>query len=277
VAPYLAERRFVDPIGRVEDVLAALASLAARIGQMMERRGDGARRLALALFRTDGVVRQLDIGTARPTREAARLVALFRERIAALNDDLDPGFGFDLMRLAVTEAAPFEAEAIELGTPDPGPGTAALIERLSARLGADRVQVAMAADDHRPEAAGLFVPARTADLKGDRGIAALAAYLEAEDLPERPLRLLAAPEPVEALAEVPDGPPLRFRWRRALHEVLAAEGPERIEGVWWNGVREPARDYFRVEDRQGRRFWMFRAGLYREGERPRWFVHGLDG
>ncbi len=50
----------------------------------------------------------------------------------------------------------------------------------------------------------------------------------------RPLRLLEKPEPIEAIAEVPDGPPLRFRWRRALHEVIAAEGPERIEGAWWS-------------------------------------------
>ena len=59
------------------------------------------------------------------------------------------------------------------------------------------------------------------------------------DLAPRPLRLLQKPEPIEAVAEVPDGPPLRFRWRRALHEVIAAEGPERIEGAWWSERRTP--------------------------------------
>ena len=96
----------------------------------------------------------------------------------------------------------------------------------------------------------------------------------------RPLRLLAKPEPIEdVFALVPDGPPLRFRWRRALHEVIAAEGPERIEGAWWSEEGGPARDYFRVEDRTGLRFWLFRAGLYRDMPRdlspPRWFLHGM--
>src|SRR5262245_13530873 len=95
----------------------------------------------------------------------------------------------------------------------------------------------------------------------------------------RPLRLLARPEPIEAMAVVPDGPPLRFRWRRALHEVVAAEGPERIEGAWWSEQGGPARDYFRVEDKAGLRFWLFRAGLYRDTARglatPCWFLHGM--
>ena len=66
---------------------------------------------------------------------------------------------------------------------------------------------------------------------------------------------------------VPDGPPLRFRWRRALHEVVAAEGPERIEGAWWSEEGGPARDYFRVEDGAGRRFWLFRARSLRDTAR----------
>ena len=102
------------------------------------------------------------------------------------------------------------------------------------------------------------------------------------DLSPRPLRFLARPEPIEdVFALVPDGPPVRFRWRRALHEVIAVEGPERIEGAWWSEEGGPARDYFRVEDKAVMRFWLFRAGLYRDVARalprPRWFLHGLFG
>ncbi len=95
--------------------------------------------------------------------------------------------------------------------------------------------------------------------------------------PTRPLTLFHPPQPIEALAEVPDGPPLRFRWRRVLHEVARAEGPERIAPEWWReGGSGPARDYYRVEDRKGRRYWLFREGLYEDGSsRPRWFLHGL--
>ncbi len=94
-------------------------------------------------------------------------------------------------------------------------------------------------------------------------------------MPARPLRLLAQPEPIETVAAVPDGPPLRFRWRRVLHEVAAIEGPERIGAEWWKSDA-PTRDYFRAEDTTGRRFWLFRAGLYgRETAEPRWYMHGV--
>ena len=93
----------------------------------------------------------------------------------------------------------------------------------------------------------------------------------------RPPRLFEKPEPVEAIAAVPDGPPLRFKWRRATHEVAAYEGPERIAPEWWRGAGL-TRDYFHVEDRSGGRFWLFREGLFgSETMRPRWFVHGVCG
>ena len=103
----------------------------------------------------------------------------------------------------------------------------------------------------------------------------LGLYLRAE-APSRPLRLFERPEPIEALAEVPDGPPLRFRWRRVLHEVAAIEGPERIAAPWWRRLDAPTRDYFRAEDVSGRRYWLYREGLYgRETQRAKWFLHGV--
>ena len=99
--------------------------------------------------------------------------------------------------------------------------------------------------------------------------------LDPDDPPLRPFQMFDPPQPVETLAEVPDGSPLRFRWRRVLHEVALAEGPERIGGEWWRAPDQKTRDYYRVEDREGRRFWLFRQGLYGETDEPRWFVHGL--
>ena len=93
----------------------------------------------------------------------------------------------------------------------------------------------------------------------------------------RPIRLFRNPEPVDAVADVPEGPPITFRWRRAMHRVARAEGPERIAAEWWiDGEDAPTRDYFRIEDEAGRRFWLFREGLYgREMVSPRWFMHGV--
>jgi protein ImuB len=276
VAPYVAEQRFAEPIAREEDVLRSVVRLAARLQFALERRGDGARRIELTLFRTDGALRRLAVGCSRPLRDPAAIRALFTERLSALADTLDPGFGFDMARLSVLVAEPCPPEQIGIGGAEDAAELDRLVDRLSARLGARRVRRPVAQDSHIPELAGIEVPAQAAAAAGtDDGWDAFRRYRAEADLSPRPLRLLTRPEPIEAIASVPDGPPLRFRWRRALHEVAAAQGPERIEGAWWSEDAGPARDYFRVEDNAGHRFWIFRAGLYRDTASPAWFLHGL--
>ena len=276
VAPYVAEQCFHEPIAREQDVLAILARLAARLQFALERRGDGARRIELTLFRTDGAVRRIAAGCSRPLRDPEQIRALFVERLAALADEFDPGFGFDMARLSVVVAEPIPPEQIGIGGGEDAAQVDRLIDRLSARLGARRVRRLIVQDSHIPEIAAVAVSAQTAS--ADSGWPAFRQFRAEADLAPRPLRLLQKPEPIEAVAEVPDGPPLRFRWRRALHEVIAAEGPERIEGAWWREHGGPARDYFRVEDKTGLRFWLFRAGLYRDlaqgAAAPTWFLHG---
>jgi protein ImuB len=177
----------------------------------------------------------------------------------------------------VVVAEPAPPEQVGIGGAEDSAERDRLVDRLSARLGAHRVRRPIAQDSHIPEIAGACVSAQTA--AADAGWEAFRRYCIEADLAPRPLRLLARPEPIEAVAEVPDGPPLRFRWRRALHEVIAADGPERIEGAWWSEHSGPARDYFRVEDKSGLRFWLFRAGLYRDLAQgtaaPTWFLHGM--
>ena len=284
VAPYVAEKRFHEPIAREEDVLGTVEKLAAQLAIALERRGDGARRIELTLFRTDGALRRIAAGTARPLRNPQDMRALFAERLHALADELDPGFGFDMARLSVLVAEPAPPEQIGIGSAEDVGELVRLVDRLSARLGAQRVRRSIAQDSHIPEIASVTLPAqRTVQ---DDGWAAFHRHRSAVELAPRPLRLLNRPEPIEAVAEVPDGPPLRFKWRRALHDVVAAEGPERIEGAWWTEQTDTpagnrARDYFRVEDRSGHRFWLFRAGLYRNvtpgATPPSWFVHGMFG
>jgi len=274
VAPYVAEQRFAEPIAHEEEVLAVTERLATQLKPLLEYRGEGARQFELALFRTDGRVRHITVATSRPLRDAQDIRALFVERLTALADPLDPGFGFDVARLAVLRAEPRPPEQIDL-PPHANPGDLdGLVDRLSARFGARRVSRLLAHDQHLPELAATASPAQSTE---DDALnwAAFRQFRFAVDLSPRPLRLLAKPEPIEAIAAVPDGPPVRFRWRRALHEVVAAEGPERIEGAWWTDEQGPTRDYFRVEDSTGCRFWLFRAGLYRARTAPSWFLHGL--
>ena len=267
----IVERRFAEPVGRMEDFEGALDLLMGKAARLLEQRGEGGRVFEASFFRTDGIVRRVSIETGRPVRDPKIVMRLYREKLEALADPLDPGFGFDLIRLAVLTAEPLGVAQTSLdGRQATDDEIAGLIERLAARFGRDRVLRFTACDTHDPDREAGLTPAVEAAAKR-------AAWRkpEPDDPPARPLHLFEPPQPIETLAEVPDGPPLRFRWRRVMHEIARAEGPERIATEWWR--RDAAtRDYYRLEDASGHRFWVFRDGLYgRETERPRWFLHGL--
>lgn len=269
----LLERRFAEPIGRTDDALAAIGGLAEQAARRMEEMHRGGRRFEARLFRTDGLVRSLRIETGLPVREVALIMRLFHERLDMLADPVDPGFGFDLVRLSVPRFEPLAPLQLPLegGTVAEGE-LAQLLDRLSTRLGRERVRRLAPRDSHIPEQAAFAFPA----------IEAVAAERwdepEPGEPPLRPIHLFDPPQRIEVIAGVPDGPPQRFRWHRRLHEVALAEGPERIGALWWRRADNGglARDYYRVEDREGRRFWLFRHGLYgREVQSPVWYIHGL--
>jgi protein ImuB len=293
---YVAEQRFADPIGLERDVLGTIARLAAQLSAAMERRQDGARLLQAVLFRTDNKVYRIEVGTGAPLREASRIVRLFADRLAAIGEACDPGFGFDMVRLAalVTERSePVQAALAHTGRAAPGEDAELwhLIDRLGARFGPRRVTRLVPQDTHIPEFAVAALPAAARRTNAQQQSASSVLFSpvledEAQDRtrdsigPARPIRLFERPEPVEAIAEVPDGPPARFRWRRVLHVVAIAEGPERIAMEWWRDETGQAltRDYFRVESSDGLRAWLYREGLFgRETPQPRWFLHGLFG
>lgn len=268
------DRRFVEPIARTDDIMTAIAELARDASQAMDRRGKGGRRFAVRLFRSDGATRDLAIETSQPTRDVALVSRLFAERIEALADPIDPGFGFDLIRLAVPVLEAIAPTQLELDGGEVSDGELiALIDRLSIRLGRDRVRRLVPRDTHLPEQAVLALPA----VEAPAAPALWPAPLSGEP-PRRPLHLFDPPQPIEVpAAAFPDGPPRRFVWRRTNHEVTRYEGPERIAAEWWTRDDNAGltRDYYRIEDARGRRFWVFRHGLYRETDRPRWYMHGL--
>lgn len=303
------DRCFAEPIARTEDALAVLDDLVCQAAEVLEQRHEGGRRFVGYFYRSDGLVRELAVETGLPSRDPAVAARLFRERIDSLADPLDPGFGFDLVRLAVPTVERLGSSQLGLeGGRLSEEAMAVLLDRLSARLGRDRVRQFVRRDTHIPEQQALTLPVAARPDPVPWPVPAMG------EPPLRPLHLFDPPQLVEVLAEVPDGPPRRFRWRRTLHEVTRFEGPERIAGEWWrvpverlpepepsvmrkdarndsgndSGNEEPwaaaipphnpllARDYFRVEDARGRRFWLFRHGLYaRETHRPTWYIHGV--
>jgi protein ImuB len=276
-----AERRFAEPVGAREDIERLVFMLAGTLRDDLERRGLGARALELALFRVDGEVSRIAIGTSRPLRDAGVVRRLFRERLGAIGDELDAGYGYELVRLSVLADARLDAMQEDLSG-DAGiskEDMAELADRIRARLGGAALVQPVLHESHVPERAVRHVPFGETKHQeaGKTGSDATLLAPDRRQIPkERPLRLFTRPEPVEAVAQVPDGPPVSFRWRRALYRVARAEGPERIEGEWWLEDDAPQRDYFRVEDEAGRRYWLFRQGAYAAGAAmPGWFMQGV--
>ncbi|WP_342778666.1 DNA polymerase Y family protein [Phreatobacter stygius] len=272
----IVEQRFAEPIARAEDIEGTLAALMARAGALLEQRGEGGRAFEASFFRADGAVRRIAVETGRPVRDAKAVMRLLVERIEVLADPIDPGFGFDLIRLSVPVTEPFAVAQTSLdGHAVEDDELAELVDRLVARFGADRVLRFAARDSHDPDRAAHLVPAVRPVRSGADAEDAPWRPVEPDEPPARPLHVFDPPQPVEAIAEVPDGPPLSFLWRRCRHHVTRAEGPERIAAEWWRQADRPARDYYRVEDAEGRRFWLFRSGFYGSDAAPRWFLHGL--
>ena len=279
---FMVEKRFAEPVATGNVIAAILSGLAQMLVAAMDKQGKGARRLEASFFRTDGAVRTITVETGQPVTRVNVVDRLFRERLDALADPLDPGFGFDLIRLSASrvEIVVQEQRDFDTRTRD-NDEVVALVDRIAARIGGKRVVVHLPQDTHIPERAAIAAPAQ--QYLAAAAIADWPARVEAEP-PLRPLRLFERPEEIKVTAAaVPDGPPPRFTWRRATHAVVRVEGPERIAMEWWRHKDEAlTRDYFRVEDAEGMRFWIYRDGLYNEpvSEKdepvpPKWFVHGL--
>jgi protein ImuB len=275
---FLARLAFPEPLISADGIEHAIEALAHDLAASLTHAGRGARRIVLSLYRVDGTIAEAVIGTSAPCRDPSHICRLLAEK----TQSLDAGFGIDVVTLAAPSVEALDAQQRKLA-PD-GPGAmedpAALIDRLSNRLGRENVLRLVPRASHIPERAQL-------------GVAALAsrslAAPQARGLARRPPFLLAPPEPITVLAEVPEGAPALMTWRKVERRIVRAEGPERIEPEWWlalgQGKEDAAapqsrtRDYYCLEDETGAGYWVFREGLYAcaDETRPRWFVHGLFG
>jgi protein ImuB len=272
---------FAEPIADPAGLGRAAERLAADLVLRLAREETGARRLDLAFHRVDGRVEHIVLGTARPSRDPQHIAALLTDRL----DTIDPGFGIEDMILAAFAVEPLPPEQIGFaGAADGagGSGVAMFLDRVGNRLGLAALARLEARASHIPERASISMPI---DNHGSKQfLPADADWHGRAGQPPRPIRLFEPPEPIAAFWLLPDDPPFRFTWRRRTHRVSRADGPERIAEEWWRPAGSGAgscasadavRDYYRVEDEDGGRFWLFRAGLP-DGNRPlRWYVHGV--
>lgn len=342
-------RRFAEPLISADGLVHAVAELADEMAGVMQAQGVGLRRGRLRLARADGSAAEIDIGTAGPVNAPAHLMDLLSAKL----ESVDAGFGIDAAHLEAVAVEPLAARQTTLraaytvggdragsdvgqGFADPherAASLARLADRLANRLGSERVVRLEPAPRHIPEHAARVRPVLASRAAGCRvgsgahgtaagaggrrreGIVADPAFAAGHHEAPRPVLLLERPEPITVMAEVPDGPPLRFTWRRVEHRVVAAEGPERIAPAWWRSLPRPSypddsesggtgeddpaaalgermalsrapgtRDYYRIEDQEGGRYWVFRDGLYGRDEDaegcgtagvPVWFLHGM--
>ncbi|UYN98702.1 MAG: DNA polymerase Y family protein [Devosia sp.] len=299
VGEHGVERRLAEPIARLDDVLGLTANLADDLSALLEGEGLGAQAFHLFLYRVDHKVMTLSLNAARLTRDARHITDLFRHRAQRLEGDYDAGFGIDMVRLMASgterlDAVQAGAFAAESGLED----VDRLNDRLSSRLGVAAVLKSEMVASRLPERAVRLVPV----------LGAAIAPVQAPLL-RRPLRLLPVPEPIAVMAEVPDGLPASMLWRQQTYRLVRGEGPERLGAEWWRtgqrlklveppAPKEPApgetpkppphvpdlplfepdaatRDYYVVEDQDGRRFWVFRQGFYTGPTRPAWYLHGF--
>jgi protein ImuB len=291
--------RFAEPIGTAEALSKTLQTLLKRLCAVLGKDMLGTRRLALTCHRVDGAPAQVTIRTARPTRDPRHLFRLLADRLASI----DPGLGIEDMILAAMSGQKLVAAQLRLPTQSRLQPAAACgkilsfpVRRMVARQAAGLMPAAKVRD-HGADAAELAV---LVDRLGNRlGLSSVGRVdLRQSHVPEqvqrlapvfasaknfwrldrpRPLRLLPRPEAIGAVTRMSDDQPILFHWRRLLHRVHRVDGPERLCGEWWRDGKEAdvLRDYYHVEDEEGRRFWLYRDGLFLPPAEPRWFLHGL--
>lgn len=268
-APELIQVRRVvaEPIGAPETLARYTLKLVEALSDALEAQGLGASRLDLRFERIDNRTEAIRVGLARPVRDVARLTRLLCDKI----ETVDPGLGVEAMVLAAPVVLPLDwlPSAGDLGgpaTPDIGD----LVDLLANRLGPQNLYRMAPAQSDVPERSIRKLPPTAPPV----------SETWTRRWP-RPSRLLARPEAIEAVALLPDQPPVAFSWRGVRHRVRRADGPERIFGEWWrrDGERDAVRDYFQLEDEAGARFWVYRRG---DGEQSQtgdlsWWLHGLFG
>lgn len=264
--PVVVERRLLEPISTAEAIAQVGGDLVVDLVDRLRRLGLGARGIRLDCLRVDGTSQHLSFGTARATREPGHLLRLLVLRI----DRIDPGFGIEAMRLHAvrTDALAATALGAVLAGDRPTLDIADVIDQLAGRVGSASIFRTAPVESDVPERAATRVDPLSVPT-GWPGY-------------RRPVRLLKRPEPISrVVALLPDAPPRRFEWRGMVHRVVAGDGPERIHGEWWRREGEvwAVRDYFRVEDESGGRFWLFRRGDGVDASTGdlSWYMHGLFG
>lgn len=262
VEPYQERLPCLEPILTRKGIEIALERLLNTLCQRLQQEGKGLRTATLSCYRMDGKVEQAVIGTNRASHHVTHLFKLFELKINEIRPD--PGIELFVLEAPKVEEVTNSQETLwrDAAVMEDS-GLAELLDRLSAKAAKDGIRRYLPDEHHWPERS-----IRLATSLGEKP-----AIPWRSDRP-RPIRLLDQPEPVIVSAPIPDYPPMLFVYKGVVHHIKKADGPERIEREWWLDPGEH-RDYYYVEDENGRRYWIFRSGHYDVDNPKAWFIHGF--
>jgi protein ImuB len=259
IEPYCERLTCLEPIVTATGIEIALKKLLEVLCERLQHEGKGIRRLSFKGYRVDGNIQTIDIGTNRASSNAHHLFKLFEIKISSI----EPALGIELFTLEALKVEDLNStqekfwdKACGLANPE----LVKLLDRVSNKIGVDSIHRFLPGEHHWPE--------RSVKIAASLNENATTQWRT--DL-QRPIYLLQNPEPIWATALIPDYPPMLFRYQNKLHKVKKADGPERIEREWWIDEGQH-RDYYAVEDEEGKRYWLFRSGHY--SENYQWFIHG---
>jgi len=262
VAIYQERLPCLEPVRTRKAIEMALEHLLKALAGRLQQDGMGLRKAVFKSFRIDGKVSEISIGTGRPSHNGQHIFRLFTEKIGTIA----PGLGMELFILEAPVVEELDARQEKLwneGSAHESTEVGNLLDRIAGRVGQGAIHRYLPDEHHWPERS-----IRQASSPDER------PSTKWPQTGQRPIYLLPQPEPINVTAPVPDYPPMVFVYRGKVHQVKKADGPERIEREWWleTGLQ---RDYYRVEDEHGARYWLFRSGHYEHDGTPEWFMHGF--
>jgi len=259
----------VDPFIDLPTIERSFYELLGQLFALLDKLQQGVLHLRLDCFFGDGKIKSFPIKLAQPSRSKAHIQRLFDEKLITI----DPGFGIDALVLNANKVDQLPATQLQLDAHHErarqDENLSPLLDRVANRLGPGAVYRLAPFESHLPE-------------QSQKSVHPLKPH-NWDNWPcdlRRPATLFTHPEPIEVIAQIPEGPPIKFLWRKVLRHIVYAQGPERILPEWWADLadRLRMRDYFEVEDHKGLRYWVFREGHYddpMEKGAPTWRLHGL--
>jgi protein ImuB len=251
----------MEPVSSRQGIDIALKTLLEKLCTRLGKEQQGIRTAIFTCFRIDNHIQTVEIGTSSPSNNPTHLFNLFDIKL----ESIEPGLGFEVF---VLQATTIEKVAVQPGTIWGETGgfnnseLAKFLDKVLVKLGKTAFRY-LPAEHYWPE----------------RSIKKALSLVEQPQTSwninrPRPL-LLQHPTQVEVTAPVPDYPPMHFKYRGKLHKIVKADSTERIEPEWWLSGNEEHRDYYYVEDEEGQRYWLFRAGHYDANKKNQWYLHGF--